>query len=133
MNAINPTEIFSDLCSLASEELDDRLPEKFQELQDKGLELKIKTSLEEPEFISDPSQYTEVIQYCKVWIGQSKVYEWEETYWGSYGGMGAGWWVELGDTSLESDVHNLLELLELLPEFPNVPWPDGAEKTDDVN
>lgn len=133
MNAINPTEIFSDLCSLASEELDDRLPEKFQELQDQGLELKIKTSLEEPEFISDPSQYTEVIQYCEVWIGLSKVYEWEETYWGSYGGMGAGWWVEPGDTSLDSDVHNLLELLELLPEFPTVPRPDGAEKTDDVN
>ena len=133
MNAINPTEIFSDLCSLASEELDDHLPEKFQELQDKGLELKIKTSLEEPEFISDPSQYTEVIQYCEVWIGQSKVYEWEETYWGSYGGMGAGWWVEQGDTSLDSDVHNLLELLELLPEFPNVPRPDSAEETDDVN
>ena len=108
-------------------------PEKFQELQDQGLEPKIKTSLEEPEFISDPSPYTEVIQYCELWIGQSKVYEWEETYWGSYGGMGAGWWVQQGDTSLDSDVHNLLELLELLPEFPNVPRPDSAEETDDVN
>ena len=108
-------------------------PEKFQELQDQGIEPKIKTSLEEPEFISDPSPYTEVIQYCELWIGQSKVYEWEETYWGSYGGMGAGWWVQQGDTSLDSDVHNLLELLELLPEFPNVPRPDSEEETDDVN
>ena len=46
--------------------------------------------------------------------------------------MGAGWWVEQGDTSLDSDVHNLLELFELLPEEPDVPRPDSAEDTDNA-
>jgi len=127
MNATNPIEIFSDLCSLASEELDGRLPEKFRELRDQGLELKVKSNLDEPEFISDPSPYTEVIQYCEIWIGEAEVYEWQETYWGSFGGMGAGWRVEQGDTSIDFDVRALLELLDMLPDAPEVPQPGSLD------
>lgn len=133
MNEINEAEIFSELRRLANEDLDDRMPEKIQDLKDQGIELRVESSLEEPEFIDDSSPYTEVIQYCEVWIGQMKVYEWEETYWGSFGGIGAGWWVEQGDTSIDSDVHTLLELIELLPEFPDVPRPDGVEDADEAS
>lgn len=112
---------------MAEGELDDQLPERVQQLQEQGIELKVETSLEEPEFVTDPNPYTEVIQYCELWIGDAKVYEWQETYWGSYGGMGAGWWIEQGDTSIDFDVQELLELLELLPEAPEVPKPESSD------
>ena len=131
MNNVNLMEIFLELRKLADEDLDDRLPEKIHDLKDRGIELRVETSLEDPEFIEDPSHYTEVVQYCDVWIGQLKVYDWEETYWGSFGAMGAGWWIELGHTSLDGDVQTLLELLELLPEFPNVPQPESPESAGD--
>ena len=69
----------------------------------------------------------EVIQHCELWIGDDKVYEWQETYWGSFGGMGAGWWIEQGDTSIDFDVQALLELLDLLPEPPEVPKPESSD------
>jgi hypothetical protein len=131
MNAINTAAIFSELRELADDALDDRLLEKTQELKDQGSELRVETSLEEPEFITDPSPYTEVIRYCEIWIGQSQVYDWQETYWGSFGGNGAGWWVEQSDTSIDGDVQTLLELLELLPETPDVPRPDSTEEAED--
>ena len=131
MDAINAAAIFSELRELADEELDERLPDKVQELKDQGFELRVESSLEDPEFITEPSPYTEVIRYCEIWIGQSQVYDWQETYWGSFGGMGTDWWVEQGDTSIEGDVQILLELLDLLPESPDVPQPDDEEDADD--
>ena len=130
MTATNSFEIFKELCDLADSELDDRLPERIQQLQEQGIEIKVETNLEEPEFITDPNPYTEVVQNCELWIGQSKVYEWQETYWGSFGGMGAGWWIEQGDTSIDLDVRSLLELLDLLPEAPEVPKPDVSGDDD---
>ena len=91
MTATNPSEIFKELCDLADSELDDQLPERIQQLREQGILLKVETNLDEPEFITDPNSYTEVVQYCELWIGDAKVYEWQETYWGSFGGMGAGW------------------------------------------
>jgi hypothetical protein len=130
MTATNSFEIFKELCDLADSELDDRLPERIQQLQEQGIEIKVETNLEEPEFITDPNPYTEVVQNCELWIGQSKVYEWQETYWGSFGGMGAGWWIEQGDTSIDFDVRSLLELLDLLPEAPEVLKPDVSGDDD---
>lgn len=127
MNNFNPTDILKELCQLAEGELDDRLPERIQQLKEQGLKLKVETNLDEPEFITDPNSYTEVVQYCEFWIGDTKVYEWQETYWGSFGGMGAGWWIEQGDTSIDFDVQELLELLELLPEAPEVPKPESSD------
>ncbi len=126
MTATNSFEIFKELCDLAESELDDQLPERIQQLQEQGIELKVETNPDEPEFITDPNSYTEVVQYCELWIGDFKVYEWQETYWGSFGGMGAGWWIEQGDTSIDFEVQALLELLDLLPEAPEVPKPDIA-------
>jgi len=123
MSTLNHLEIFKELCELADSELSDRLPERIEELEDLGLVLKVETNHDEPDFITDPNTYTQVVQHCELWIGESKVYEWEETYWGSFGGMGAGWWVEQGDTSIDFDVMALLELLEILPEAPDVPKP----------
>lgn len=130
MKNFSHKEIFAELCSIANEDLGERLPERIQELKDQGIELRVEIDLEDPEFITDPSSYTEVIQHCEVWIHQTKVYEWEETYWGSYGGMGAGWWVEQGNTSIDFDVEELLELLELLPDTPHVPPPDSSDVED---
>ncbi len=130
MTATNSFEIFKELCDLADSELNDRLPERIQQLQEQGIEIKVETNLEEPEFITDPNPYTEVVQNCELWIGQSKVYEWQETYWGSFGGMGAGWWIEQGDTSIDFDVRSLLELLDLLPEAPEVLKPDVSGDDD---
>lgn len=127
MTATNPSEILKELLQLAEREFDDQLPERIQQLKEQGIELKVETSLEEPEFITDPNPYTEVIQYCELWIGGAKVYEWQETYWGSYGGMGAGWWIDQGDTSIDFDVQELLELLELLPKAPEVPRPESSD------
>jgi hypothetical protein len=126
MTATNPSEIFKELCDLADSELDNQLPERIQQLQEQGIELKVETNLDEPEFITDPNSYTEIVQYCELWIGDDKVYEWQETYWGSFGGMGTGWWIEQGDTSIDFEVQALLELLDLLPEAPEVPKPDIA-------
>jgi len=126
MTAINSSEIFKELCDLAESELDDQLPERIQQLQAQGMELKVETNPDEPEFITDPNSYTEVVQYCELWIGDFKVYEWQETYWGSFGGTGAGWWIEQGDTSIDFKVQALLELLDLLPEAPEVPKPNIA-------
>jgi hypothetical protein len=131
MDDLNATAIFSELLELAADGLADRLSEKIQELKNQGFALNVKTGLEEPEFITDPSPYTEVIRYCEIWIGQSQIYDWQETYWDSFGGTGAGWWVEQGDTSIDGDVQTLLDLLELMPETPDVPRPDDAEETDD--
>jgi hypothetical protein len=128
MTATNPSQIFKELCQLAEGELDDHFPERIQQLQEQGIELKVETSLEEPEFVTDPNPYTDVIQYCELWIGDAKVYEWQETYWGSYGGMGASWWIEQGDTSIDFDVQELLALLELLPEAPEVPKPESLDE-----
>ena len=47
-----------------------------------------------------------------------------------FGGMGAGWWIEQGDTSIDFDVQSLLELLDLLPEAPEVPKPDVSGDDD---
>ena len=131
MDAINAAAIFSEIRDLADEELDERLPDKVQELKDQGFELRVETSLEDPEFITEPSPYTEVIRYCEIWIGRSQVYDWQETYWGSFGGMGTDWWVEQGDSSLDGDVKILLELLDLLPETPDVPPPESTEEAED--
>jgi hypothetical protein len=127
MNNVNPTDILKELCQLAEEELDDQLPERVHRLQEQGIELKVKTSLEELEFVTDPNPYTEVIQSCELWFGQSKVYEWQETYWGSFGGKGASWWIEQGETSIDFGVQALLELLDLLPEPPEVPKPESVD------
>lgn len=72
MKKENAIDFFSELRGLAEEDLDDRLPEKIQDLKDLGIQLRVKKNLEEPEFIEDPSFYTEVIQCCCVWIGQKK-------------------------------------------------------------
>ena len=45
--------------------------------------------------------------------------------------MGTDWWVEQGDTSIDGDVQILLELLDLLPESPDVPQPDDAGDASD--
>ena len=127
MTTTNPSEVFKELLQLAEGELEDLLPERVQQLQEQGIEIYVETSLEEPEFVTDPHPYTEVIQYCELWIGDTKVYEWEETYWGSYGGMGAGWWIEKGDSSIDFDVLELLELLDFLPEAPEVPKPESSD------
>ena len=71
MTATNPSEILKELLQLAEGELDDQLPERVQQLQEQGIELKVETSLEEPEFVTDPNPYTEVIQYCELWIGDA--------------------------------------------------------------
>ena len=131
MDDINTTAIFYELRELADDGLDNRLSEKIQELKDQGFELRVETSLEDPEFITEPSPYTEVIRYCEIWLGQSKVYDWQETYWGSFGGMGTDWWVEQGDTSIDGDVKTLLELLDLLPETPDVPRPESTGEAED--
>ncbi len=130
MTATNPSEIFKELLDLANSELDDQLPERIQQLQEQGIELKVETNLDEPEFITNPNSYTEVVQYCELWIGDAKVYEWQETYWGSFGGMGAGWWIEQGDTSIDFEVEALLELLDLLPGAPEVPKPETSDDND---
>ena len=127
MNNVNPTDILKELCQLAEGELDDQLTDRVQKLLEQGVEIKVETSHEEPEFVKDPNPYTEVVQYCVLWIGQSKVHEWQETYWGSFGGMGAGWWIEQGDTSIDFDVQALLELIDLLPEPPKVPKPESSD------
>lgn len=130
MSTLNHLEIFKELCALAEGDLSDQLPERIEELENLGFVLKVETHHDEPDFIADPNTYTEVIQHCELWIGESKVYEWEETYWGSFGGMGAGWWVEQGDTSIDFDVMALMELLEMLPEAPDVPKPESQDADD---
>lgn len=46
MTATNSFEIFKELCDLADSELDDRLPERIQQLQEQGIEIKVETNLQ---------------------------------------------------------------------------------------
>jgi hypothetical protein len=127
VNATNTEELLAGLCRLAEDDSENLLRERIQDLKSHGIELRVQTDQEDPEFVTDPYCYTEVVQYCELWIGDAKVHEWIETYWGSFGSMGAGWWVEKGDTSIDHDVERLLEPLELLPGWPDVPMPDDED------
>lgn len=84
---------------------------------------------DEPEFHEDASPYTEVIQHNKLEINGVLVHEWDSTYWGHFGGSGSGWWIERSDSSIDFDVENLLEMLDLLPQTPDVPTPSTNGET----
>ncbi len=130
MKIFNANELFNELCQLASSDQNDQLLDRIEKLEELGIELRVEATQSDPELMNEDSEYTEVTQNCTIWIGQFNVYEWEETYWGSFGGMDAGWWVEQGHTSIDFEVETLLELLELLPETPEIPKP-GEEQDED--
>ncbi len=133
MKIFNANELFNELCQLAVSDQNDELLERVEKLEELGIEFRVEADQDDPEFKNEVSEYTEVNQTCTVWIGEFKVYEWEETFWGSYGGMGSGWWIEQGHSSIDFEVETLLEILELLPETPVVPKPDDDdEESDDI-
>jgi hypothetical protein len=94
--------------------LDDQLPARIQQLQEKGIELKVETNLDKSEFITDPNPYTEVVQSSSSTGPRSPRYTsgMRHTRVVS-GGMGTGWGIEQGDTSIYFNVQALLALLEL--------------------
>lgn len=132
MKIFNANELFNELCQLAIGDQNEELLERVEKLEELGIELRVETDQHDPEFMNEGSEYTEVNQNCTVWIGEFKVYEWEETYWGSFGGMGAGWWIEQGHSSIDFEVETLLEILEILPETPKVPKPDDDEENNET-
>jgi len=55
MDVRESLQIFNELCDLADGESDDELPKRVQQLQAQGIELKVETNLDEPEFITAPT------------------------------------------------------------------------------
>lgn len=106
------------------------LESRFQELEDSGVRIEVEVEEDDPEFVEDPSSYTEVIQHCKLKINGVVMTEWETTYWGSYGGGGTGWWIDKNDPDLDMEIKDLLDELGLIPERPEVPEPSGEQHDD---
>ena len=59
------------------------------------------------------------------------VYEWKSVYFGYYGGMGAGWFVEEDDTTLNLDVETMLRTCGIKLETPDVPRPSVDDEGED--
>jgi hypothetical protein len=127
MSKKSPHDILADLLEKASELDDDELVEHFEQLQNSGTTVVVQTEEEEPEFYEGASPYTEVVQYCKLEIDGEIVQEWDSTYWGHPGGSGSEWWIERGDSSIDFDVENLLQILDLMPATPDVPKPEISD------
>ena len=116
--------LFKKYRKMADDGDDDAIDRLTQELAENELELVVVQNTEDVTFHDDNGyQFTEVVQTNKLTIGKQIVYEWEITYWGAYGGMGAGWWVEEANSSLDNDVQYLLEQLDYELETPDVPRP----------
>ena len=73
----------------------------------------------------------EVEQINDLLIGGWPVYRWKKSFWGYWGGMGAGWWQEEGDSTLETWLEELLDTADLLPEDAAVPTPFDLEDPED--
>ena len=69
-----------------------------------------------------PDQYEEYVQMerdAAVLIDGVSVYQWQEVLYGSYGGGGAGWFIEEGSSNLREDVMKALS-------FFGVQWPTST-------
>lgn len=127
MRKKSPQKIFSDLVQKASELDDFELVEYFEQLKIDGTTLVVYTDEDEPEFHHEATPFTEVVQYRKLEIDGVLVLAWDSTYWGHFCGAGSGWWVERSDSSVDVDVENLLQVLDLLPDASDVPAPPTTD------
>lgn len=121
------TENFEKLRLLADEGDEDELKEFISKLIANGLKVEVRSS-EDCEFREDSNDsYTEVTQENSLLFNGECVYEWVDTFYGSWGGGGTGWWVEKSDSSLDFDVELILEKLAVDLKTPEVPRPDSEE------
>ena len=128
---IETRRVFEQMCSAALDE-DEELLRLYDSAKRNGLDLAV-TATQSTTFMDDGGlPYTEVAQNLTLMLGGVSVAEWVQTYWGHYGGMGAGWWVEEGDNTLsQSGVAELIEKLELKIPEPDVPQPDLPSEEED--
>ena len=127
MTSEEADDLLKELMSLSEDGEDEKLTRRFEELCKQGVQIEVDVSTEAPEFFEEGGPYTEVMQTCRLNIDGHCVYEWAETYTGSYGGGGTGWWIGKDHSELDSDVEDLLDALSLLPSRPEVPEPDTAD------
>jgi hypothetical protein len=123
---------FERMCSAALGDDDQELFRLYDSGKHSGVDFTI-TGTQSTAFKEDGGlSYTEVTQELTLRLGGVSVAEWTQTYWGYYGGMGAGWWVEEGDNTLsQSGVAELIEKLELEIPRPDVPQPTFPSDEED--
>jgi hypothetical protein len=123
IDKVEAASIFKELRNLTSSGDIAKLKQRYNLLMNENLELDFKSE-EEVEFIDEPSQYTQLIQHNDILIADHVVYQWEVTYFGYYGGGGAGWFVEEEENLIDVDVYNLLIELGIYLDTPDVPKPE---------
>ena len=117
------TDIWNGLLAQAHPLDGGQLLAHVRRVQSGGARFEVNVHAQPPRFIEGESSYTELLEDCALQINGTVVHEWCNTYWGYHGGMGAGWWVELNDTTLDAGAQRLLQCLNLLPPTPRVPPP----------
>ena len=89
-----------------------------------GIDFTIHTKKSTKWDLVDGVKYATVTQHSQLMLGGVVVSKWNGTYFGTYGCMGSGWWVEeLDGPDFEDGVEELMETCEVYPENPEVPEP----------
>ncbi|MBT8519767.1 hypothetical protein G6734_02785 [Polynucleobacter paneuropaeus] len=102
----------------------------YGELEGHGIGFEIYNE-DKVEFKTDGGEYTQLTQHSRLRLGGEVVYEWKSVYFGYYGGMGAGWFVEEDDTTLNLDVETMLRTCGIKLETPDVPRPSVDDEGED--
>ena len=121
MTNMTAFDVWSGLLAQAQSVNEGQLLEHVRQAKSCGARFEVTVHAQPPRFIQDDSPYTELVEHCALQINGTVAQEWSNTYWGYHGGMGAGWWVELNDTTLDASAQRLLQCLNLLPPTPQVP------------
>lgn len=97
-----------------------------------GLSFSIKTKETTSWEELDDVNYATVTQRSQLFLGDVQVAKWKGDYFGTYGCMGTGWWIDCieGD-GIDPDLDELMGLCGIYPEAPAVPEPVRLRESDD--
>ena len=131
ITAEEASNIFKNLKFQTQGKDDSEISALLDSLKANGVIISVESENEKPIWEDSPGlPYMEVVQTNDMLIAGWPVYQWEKKFWGYWGGMGAGWWQESGESTLEAWLEELLEVGNLLPEGAEVPRP-GYEDEDE--
>jgi hypothetical protein len=127
ISAEEASNTFKNLEPQAQDKDDSELSALLDSLKANDVIISVESANEEPTW---EDSYMEVVQENCMLIAGWPVYRWTTKFWGYWGGMGAGWWQESGDSTLEAWLEQLLEVGDLLPEDAEVPRPSDEDAPD---
>lgn len=123
---MNENDIFDAMIEAVRDSDETAIGQFKQELSTGKIKFEIKQ--DEEAFQPDPDDnYVELDRELELLLNGEIVYEWQDIHYGYYGGMGAGWFVEQDESTLDFDIEEMLEVFEI--ELPKavVPKPDELE------